>query len=340
MKKENRKRQNTYKPQTSKKVPVKQTVSWTKTHETAAKKKTPSQNKSWKNQGGAKPRDIYTIPDIAETAHLDAMGRFFARADGRTVKHYGQTYSVKNGGVKWIFIILILFFILSNGRSLINAVNEIREEASYYFDDMSRFERYLGRESSKDNSKNNSKNNSKSTSKGDSKETGTAAARISKIEKALNKCCTAVSGDDPSEQAGDMYSVWGNIRSEADDWSTSILVYTDGDGVADSVWYNMDMDLSKSLKENLNHAEADFKKLNAALSKAGIDAKDEVLSVCGFPEDFREDFLDGDGTKSVFLNGDSEKVNAYYSFDTYTGEGSEESEHRISSLTISISAIS
>ena len=150
-----------------------------------------------------------------------------------------------------------------------------------------------------------------------------ATERIDKVKAAMETVCVYVSADDPKETYKDYgYHVIGNLRQREKGVPASYVYITlDEKGVIKDVHYTEELDIHKSLEENLNRIEKDFEILHGPLENRDVAVVNpKLLTLYKMPDEFKEAFLAGSLYESIHIHTDDAPVQVSCSFDTDTKE--------------------
>lgn len=150
-----------------------------------------------------------------------------------------------------------------------------------------------------------------------------AADQINKVKAAMETVCVYVSADNPKETYKDYgYHVIGNLRQREKGVPASYVYITlDEKGVIKDVHYTEELDIHKSLEENLNRIEKDFEILHGPLENLDVAVVNpKLLTLYKIPEEFEEAFLAGSLYESIRIHADDAPVQVSCSFDTDTKE--------------------
>lgn len=151
-----------------------------------------------------------------------------------------------------------------------------------------------------------------------------SARTIQAFNAALEPVCSYTLADDPLAHHKDSgYRVSGNITDEDGDIVASVSVETDERGAVDSVVYNADVDIVRTLEENLAFVEECFARFYEAISSVNVEAEGIELLDTGLvnapvlPEKFRQAFLTGDYYTAIDTDlDDTSTLRAWALFDT------------------------
>ncbi len=150
-----------------------------------------------------------------------------------------------------------------------------------------------------------------------------ASERIEEVKEALSPVCEYVSADSPKERYQAYgYKVFGYIRGLTSDGETSyVVVEFNKLGVITRVSYDEEISMEKSMEENLNQIEEDFKMLHGALENLNVPLLSvELLSIYQLPDDFRKAFLSGSYYEGIKVRYEENNSNIYCCYETDSEE--------------------
>lgn len=150
-----------------------------------------------------------------------------------------------------------------------------------------------------------------------------ASKNIYSIRDALNEGCFEVDYDDPFEEDGEYYDVYGYLNAKSSE-TEDVYIHIDCDDLGNitGVSYYADIDMTKTMQENLDSIEADFTQLNTLLQNSNAKALDSLcLTDYQFSDEFREQFLNGSYYQKIdLISKHYEHASSYDCFETDSEE--------------------
>lgn len=121
-----------------------------------------------------------------------------------------------------------------------------------------------------------------------------SSTRVAAVSDALRPTCEYVSADDPAERYQEYgYNVRGYLHG-SDERDCYIYVCLDVSGQVESVHYTEELDVNKTMEENVSQVEEDFAAMGAGLAGLDVPVKtDGLLSTRSLTDGFKEQLLAG-----------------------------------------------